>query len=338
MITLPPEIEGELSKLLKASDTTNWLKSAVSLSVKYRGEREIEGIDYIKDLNDVLGYLALRVPSTYSQIYGALSSVQELNPGWKPSSVLDIGSGPGTAVWAALEVFPKVLDAVCIEKDKNFVEIGKTIFQSLSDITVDWQTTNLTSSLPRVNKGYDLVVLANVLNEMDERTREKTIQFAYNHCTGVLVIIEPGTPDGFESIKQVSKQLNFYQTTLIAPYIENSFINSEEINFIQKIKRPEFQKRVRQLQRKNQQPERLNLLPPSDWEESKYFYLAYSKFKPEISPMGRLIARPKLFKPFVELKVLTKDGIKIEKVFKKDRIKYKQAKKLKWGDIILTLD
>lgn len=332
MITLPQKIEEELSRVL-TKNAQNWAKSAATLSLKYRAKRVKRGINYIKDLDDAFGYLALKVTSTYSHIYGALRNIRELNPSWNPVSVLDIGSGPGTAIWAALELFPSLKIGTAIERNKNFIELGKTILKSLPRIKVDWQAIDLINSIPELSESFDLVVIANVLNEMDEKTRNTSLEFANKHCKGILVVIEPGTPYGFESLVQTSKQLNS-ENILIAPYIENSFINSEKINFVEKIKRPEFQKRVRQIQRKNDTPDKSRVLPPSDWEESKYYYLAYSKFKPEFSPVGRLIDKPKLSKPFVELKVLTKEGIKIERIFKKDKARYKLAKKFKWGNTI----
>lgn len=331
MITLSPKIEDEILEILNNSNSSNWVKSAVSLSLDYRTER-VEYKNYIKNLDDALGYLALRSPSTYSQIYGALHSIRELNPSWKPLGILDIGSGPGTAIWAAKEIFPTLKTGTAIERDRNFIGIGNTVLKSFADLKVDWVTVDLSKSSPKISGGFDLVIIANVLNEMDSDTRNKTLQFANDSCNGILMIIEPGTPYGFETIKGVAEKLS--SSILIAPYIGNTFIDSEEVNFAQKIKRPEFQKRVRHLQRKNEQPEKDRLLPPSDWEESKYYYLAYSKFKPEISVWGRIIEKPKPLKPFVLLKVLTKDGVKTERVFKKERDRFKQAKKLKWGDTV----
>jgi ribosomal protein RSM22 (predicted rRNA methylase) len=119
----------------------------------------------------------------------------------------------------------------------------------------------------------------------------------------------------------------------VAPYIDNTFVNSAEVIFAQKMIRPEFQRRIRQLQRK-QSTEHEHLLPASDWEESKYYYLAFSKIQPEVKPTARVLEKPKVQKAFIEIKLLTKDGVKVEKILKRDREKFKQAKKLEWGEII----
>ncbi len=335
MITLPPKIDNKISEILSKDISNNWLQSAVTLSHKYRLERPEKKQSYINDQNDALGYLAVRAPSTYSQIYGAISSIKELNPNWKPESILDIGSGPGTAIWAAVEIFPSIKTGIAIEKDRYFSGLGKTILSQIPEIKIDWQEADLQNPSD-VSGKFDLVIIANVLNEVDEMTGKRIIELAQSHCNGILIITEPGTPYGYEAIKHSSTLMNSQPYRLIAPYLDNTFVDSLEINFVERIKRPEFQKRVRHLQRKNDNQDKSKILPPSDWEESKFYYLAYSNLDTEITPHVRLIDNPKPLKPFVELKVLTGLGIKIERVFKKDRENYKRAKKLKWGDIITS--
>lgn len=329
MIILPEEIENHIQHLLNKS-TNAWVKKAVSLSLRYRIDRSSH--KYIENSDDVLGYLAVRAPSTYSQIYGALESIKKLNPNWQPKNILDIGSGPGTAIWAAAEIFSSLKNGTAVEMDNNFIKAGQSILTSIPEINIVWELTDLSKSLPKTEEIFDLVILANILNEMDEKTKNKVLSFAQNHSKGILLILEPGTPYGYEVVKQSAETLKTDKDYLVTPYIDNIFIDSEEVTFTQKIKRPDFQKRVRHLQRKNEQLEKPRLLPPSDWEESKYYYLAYSKFPNEITPTARLIDAPKPLKPFVELKILTGRGIRTERVFKKDRELYKKAKKLNRGD------
>ena len=333
MITLPEKIESEILKLLNQSGSGSWVKNAASLSLKYRTERS-GNAKYIQSMGDVLAYLAVRSPSTYSQIYGALTNVKELIPDFKPLSILDIGSGPGTAIWAAQEIFPSIKTGTAIDMDSNFIKVGEQIISAKPELKINWQTANLGMSLSKFSGNFDLVIIGNVLNELDKKTAEKVLEFAVKCSRGIILITEPGTPYGYENIEYAAKVLVSPDNYLVAPYIDYKFINSDEINFAEKIKRPEFLKRVRHLQRKNEQSESDRLLPPSDWEESKYYYLAYSRTALSDRPKVRVIDKPKPLKPFVELKLLTGQGVRIERVFKKDRAKYKEAKKLKWGDII----
>lgn len=44
-------------------------------------------------------YAAGVLPSTYAAIYNVLQEVSSRLPNFKPLSVLDFGTGPGTAIW-----------------------------------------------------------------------------------------------------------------------------------------------------------------------------------------------------------------------------------------------
>jgi ribosomal protein RSM22 (predicted rRNA methylase) len=334
MIFFPTVIDREIIDLLSKSEAHIWIKSATNLSLKYRTNRNRQGAHFIKSYEDALGYLALRAPSTYSQIYGALNSIKELNGSWSPQSILDIGSGPGTALWAAKEIFPSIQNAVAIEKEDHFISLGQSILSPVSEISVGWKRNDFSSSLPRLDSKFDLVIVANVLNEMDANTMNRTIAYAFAQSKGVVLIVEPGTPQGYETIKEAAHKIKSSEYKLIAPYIKNVFIDSDEVNFVQRIKRTDSQKRIKQHQRKNSGTEKEKMLPASDWEETKYYYLAYSNHDSEIMAEGRLLETPVIYKPYIQLKILQEDGITIQRILKTNKENFKSAKKLRWGDII----
>lgn len=49
-------------------------------------------------------YVAARMPGCYAAIYNIMDELSVRLPSFHPQSMLDFGSGPGTAVWAAQEV------------------------------------------------------------------------------------------------------------------------------------------------------------------------------------------------------------------------------------------
>jgi len=341
LIELPPKIEKAIIRILSRIDTNKWINSAIQLSSKYRLNRDtIESYDdvFLDGVDDVLGYLALRTPATYAQLYGAMFNIVEMLPSWKPISILDIGSGPGTAVWAASDIWTSINKVTCLERDHNFSRIGKEILQSSLPelINLNWKTIDLSVSKPELDVKFDLVTIGSVLNEMTNKQRKDILEFAYNHCKGVLLVVEPGTPYGLEAIKQASILLHAHEGTLIAPYIDNTLPLSdhEKIRFTQKIIRPEFHRRIRQKQRKINNTSDKRLLPASDWEKTKYGYVAMSTIPTKITPFARLIAKPAIFKSHIELKILTKNGVKNQRILKRDKPYYKFAKKMKWGELL----
>lgn len=72
----------------------------------------------IYKINDTLAYCAHRLPGVYACTYRVLHEVgkdflspctdcifqiQQRRPDWKPRSLLDFGSGPGTAIWYCMK-------------------------------------------------------------------------------------------------------------------------------------------------------------------------------------------------------------------------------------------
>lgn len=151
---------------------------------------------------------------------------------------------------------------------------------------------------------------------------------AYNRCGGIMVVIEPGTPYGFGIVGAAAKSFT-NKATLLAPYIDNAFVQSNDffLHFPQRFIRPEFQRRVRAQMRDDS-------LSPSDWEEGKYSYVAISSKMPQENYWGRVVGPAKKQKGFIELSILTKDAIVHTRVMKRNKNDYLFAKKLRWGDLI----
>jgi ribosomal protein RSM22 (predicted rRNA methylase) len=327
---LPSDITDAISGILSQPENNNWMTSAQNLHAHYMQPEKDAGNYFIRDQSDVLAYLGLRVPSTYAQIYSALLQIRELLPAWKPKSLLDLGSGPGTGLWAAKTVWPSIATATSIDREEHFQSIGKEIIENTAfSVDVSWQNQNLMRSLEnRISSTYDLVIIANVLNELTAPKRERLLKQAYAHCKGIMIIIEPGTPSGFQIIQTTAKDFSG-NNSLIAPYVANSFVQSDEywIHFSQKFIRPEFQRRLRQQMRNSP-------LMASDWEEAKYSYVAVGKISPKEEFWGRCIGSVTKQKGFLEVPILTQNEILHARIMKRHKKEYAFAKDLGWGQII----
>lgn len=325
---LPSGINKAISNLLSKQETTEWLTRAAILHSHYMNRDKGVSGSYINDFSDVLAYLGLRTPATYAQIYSVLSQVQEIMPVWQPKSLLDIGSGPGTGIWATKSIWPGLETATAIDREKYFLPTGKEIIQKASfPVKVLWQQQDITTRIDNRGMGYDVILIANVLNELDRSQRRQLLGQAYNLCKGVMVIIEPGTSAGTKIVQETAK--DFSKFTLLAPYINNTFVESQEqwIHFSQRFIRPEFQRRIRQHMRTSS-------LTASDWEETKYAYVVIGKIPAKEKVWGRSIGLIKKQKGFLEVPILTQDGIKQVKVLKRHKKEYSFAKNLQWGQAI----
>ncbi len=110
-LNLPEKITQSIEAILAQPENSQWLKRAEILHTRYTEGKRHPQESFLKDSVDIAAYLGLRVPATFAQIAGALSQLKEAYPDFKVESVLDLGSGPGTAVWATKQVFPELQTA-----------------------------------------------------------------------------------------------------------------------------------------------------------------------------------------------------------------------------------
>lgn len=324
---LPSEINETISDILSQTDNSELISSAKKLHSSYMERSKDDDSSYIQDNSDVLAYLGLRTPATYAQIHSSLLNIKELFPSWEPCSLLDLGCGPGTGSWAAKTIWPSLKTVTNIDQEEQFIKVGEKIIKdSKLKINSIWRHQNILTEFEIDNyQKYDIIIIANVLNELPEAERVKFLMQAYNHCSGVMIIIEPGTPFGFQIVQEAASEFSG-KAKLLAPYINNSFIQSDTywIHFPQRFIRPEFQRQIRHNMRQSD-------LMASDWEVAKYSYVAIGAIEPEEKIWVRCIGPIKKQKGFLEMPILTQEGITLLRVMKRDKKEYAYAKDLQWG-------
>src|SRR5687768_164135 len=99
-IELPEELHQAIEEMLATTPPARWIRAAQELSERYRGPREARQAALATGPLQALGYAAMMLPATYAQLWGAMGATAARIPGWTPATMLDLGSGPGTALWA----------------------------------------------------------------------------------------------------------------------------------------------------------------------------------------------------------------------------------------------
>src|SRR5712691_6938123 len=207
-MNLPNDLRTALANELATLPQKSIAEAATRLSNRYRGEHLPGEMPFLRSPTDVAAYAAYRMPATYAAVYAALDEVRKRRPGWQPRTLLDAGSGPGTAMWAANEVWPGIEEITLLEREKAMIEFGKQLATHADAAALryaNWKNIDLLGKWE--SEPQELVTTAYVLGELPEARREAFINKLWSITTDTLVIIEPGTPVGFAHIRQARQEL-----------------------------------------------------------------------------------------------------------------------------------
>jgi len=323
MLTLPDDLRRAIERALAAVPAPSWLHAAQELSERYRGARPVNQQPLAAGAREALGYAALIMPATYAQLRGALAATAARIPAWAPRTMLDLGSGPGTALWAASAQW-STLDAMsAYEREPALIGLGRELARESTVLALRsarWERADLRQAT--IAGTYDLVVLGHVLNELDPDPRRRIVAAAWAATAGVLLIVEPGTAPAFEVVRAARDELLAAGARTLAPCAHDQpcpLVN-DWCHFPQRLQRPEFQRRARQA--------------PSPWEDSKFAYAAMARFGPEAPIWGRVIREPTSNKAYAEVELSTRDGIMRYRALKRRREDFRRVKDLAWGQAL----
>jgi ribosomal protein RSM22 (predicted rRNA methylase) len=301
-------------------------------------------------------YLAVRVPATFAAAVAALTWTRE-NYSGELRSVLDLGSGPGTALWAAHQVFPTLNSATAVERDPKLIEIARRLglaapHAALRDAA--WLQRDLTASLPAAastnaasvvdvtdnaftnNAAWDLVVCSYALNELPQARRSGFLRDAWASTGKLLVIIEPGTKTGFANILAARTLLLAEGATLAAP-CPNALAcpmatdNSDWCHFAARIERTAEHRRLKGA--------------TLGHEDEKFSYVAFSRGvsrgvsrNPAAqegeanTPGARIVRHPKIFSGYTQLTLCREGEIASSTITRSKKDDWRRLKRLGWGD------
>lgn len=313
--SLKQAIESELA----GSHLQQMAGARENLTKRYR-ERPVGG-KLVQTKMERQAYIAARLPATAGVAYHVLDLIRGRMPDRYMGNFLDLGAGPGSVMWAAAEVFPEIEQMTLIDQDTELAAIGQRLasHSNHSSIrTAYWKQGDLSSinSLPT----HDLVVFSYSIGELSSTASSKILEVAWNACKNVLVVIEPGTPVGFERIRTVRSELIALGGHLIAPCPHAHGCPMEKGNwchFSQRIERSSLHRQIKE--------------GSLGYEDEKFSYVAFSK-TPITLPEGRILRHPLKRSGHVHFTLCAKEGLEDKIISKKTPDTYKYARKLEWGD------
>ncbi|KAK6947959.1 Ribosomal protein Rsm22-like [Dillenia turbinata] len=154
------------------------------------------GLKYKED--ETVAYVASRMPAVYSACHRVLSEVRRRLPGFSPAKVLDFGAGTGSAFWAVREVWPKSLQRInLVEPSQSMQRAGQHLVRGLKDLPLIHSYNSIPAFTQNVKKSERKHDLSYVLGEIPSlKDRITIVRQLWDLTRDVLVLVEPGTPQG----------------------------------------------------------------------------------------------------------------------------------------------
>jgi ribosomal protein RSM22 (predicted rRNA methylase) len=315
---LPAALRRAVEQELSSSNASALRSASSLLSQRYRAGDVASGAMTSGDARNA--YLAVRLPATFAAVASALRwtgecFAEELH------SVLDLGTGPGTALWAAAEVLPEVQSLAGLERDPQLLSLAARLARTAESSTLraaQWLPGDLTAALPTGK--WDLVICSYALNELREAQRAEFIRRAWDRTEKLLVLIEPGTKPGFANVLAARSLLLKHGATIAAPCphaLACPMASDDWCHFAARVERTADHRRLKDASLGH--------------EDEKFSYIAFARGSAS-SPQARIVRHPRIFSGYTQLSLCKADGIVNTTVTRSMKEDWRRLKRLGWGD------
>ncbi|MFE1762994.1 small ribosomal subunit Rsm22 family protein [Streptomyces angustmyceticus] len=311
------ELRAALAGLLDGLPPKQAAQAVERLITNYRGTTPTDA-PVLRDRADVAAYAAYRMPATFEAVRAALAAFAARVPDWSPATHTDIGGGTGAATWAAAATWDGHRSTV-LDWAQPALDLGRELAAGTLPGT-EWRRQTIGAGLT-VPDGTDLVTVSYVLGELRPDDRRAVVAAAAAAATAV-VLIEPGTPDGYLRIREARTQLTEAGLRIVAPCPHSGacpIVPGEDwCHFAARVSRSSLHRQVKG-----------GSLP---YEDEKFSYVAATTLDAAPAP-ARITRKPQLRKGQVLLDLCTaRDGLQRTTVTKRHGTHYREARDASWGD------
>lgn len=293
------------------------------LIINYRGRTPTDA-PVLRDRSDVAAYAAYRMPATFEAVRAALTAFREQAPDWTPATHVDIGGGTGAAGWAVAAAWPQGAHTTTVlDWAEPALALGRELARHAASGALRgarWQRQAIGDGLA-LPDATDLVTVSYVLGELTDADRHAVVAEAARAAQAV-VLIEPGTPDGYLRIRAARERLVAAGLRVLAPCPHSAACPIEPgadwCHFASRVSRSSLHRQVKG-----------GSLP---YEDEKFAYVAAVRFDAVPAP-ARVVRRPQLRKGQVLLDLCTPDeALTRRTVTKRQGPLYRAARDTTWGD------
>ncbi|MGW0914048.1 small ribosomal subunit Rsm22 family protein [Streptomyces sp. NPDC002784] len=289
------------------------------LIASYRGATPTHA-PILRDRADVVAYAAYRMPATFEAVHAAVEALAEAAPEWVPASHIDVGGGTGAATWAVSATWPAERSVTVLDWAEPALALGREIAAANPALRdVRWQRSRIGSALSI--ESTDLVTISYVLNELAEADRATLVDTAASAAQAV-VIVEPGTPDGYTRLIEARQRLIAAGFRIAAPCPHSAACpivpGTDWCHFSTRVSRSSLHRQIKG--------------GSLAYEDEKFAYVAATRFPATPAP-SRVVRKPQIRKGQVLLDLCETDpALTRTTVTKRHGDLYKAARDAAWGD------
>jgi ribosomal protein RSM22 (predicted rRNA methylase) len=316
---LPTELKAALDARLQGLSRRDAAERAARISDTYRSG----GNSFtIRSDADALAYALARMPATYAAIAASLNALGEIRPEFAPQSLLDVGAGPGTAAWAAIQAWPSLDRFTLLDANRPLRKLALELARESTQLReIDYRQGEARAALADADTA-DLVIASYVIGEMGEAEQRALAELMWGKTRDTLLVIEPGTPAGYAGIIALRAQLIAAGAHVVAPCPHDApcpLQPPDWCHFTQRLPRSQAHKQIKGAE-----------LP---FEDEKFSYVALSR-TPVAPRLSRVLAQPVVNKVEVTVKLCTADGLTAPRVPRRAKNAYARARRWRWGDAV----
>lgn len=319
-LALPPELKAALDQKIEGVSRNDAARRANAISNTYRAGGTSAPI---RTETDALAYALARMPATYAATAACLHALQEIAPGFAPRRLLDVGAGPGTATWAAAEIFSSLDTFNLLDANTALRALAMDLAAESHRLSALRYQQGDAAQLIANAEPADLIIASYVINELGDAARDALADAMWAKTKDMLAIVEPGTPEGYARIIALRARLITQGAHVVAPCPHDNACPLQApdwCHFVQRLPRSRAHKHLKAAN-----------LP---YEDEKFCYIVVSHTAPATRP-SRVLAQPARTKVAVTAKVCAPHGLEIVSAPHRDKAFYARARKWDWGDTIV---
>jgi len=312
---LPPALAAALDAALTGVPRKGLAASAQKMSAGYRQGQTSRAIVSPEDAS---AYAVARMPATYAACAAVFARLWDGVAEFSPATMIDVGAGTGAASWAAVTAWPQIEALTMLDHNPALRTLARRLAEGGPPALAGAEI--LGADLGSLDAKADLIVASYVLAELPEETAAMVAADLWRWTTCALVLVEPGTPQGFARIRAARAALIAAGAHVVAPCTHDKACpmqGDDWCHFSQRLPRS----RDHMLLKDASVP----------FEDERYAYVAVTR---ESVAMGaRILAPPLEAKPGLTFKLCDETGLRAHFVAARDKEEYRRVRKSGWGDL-----